>query len=222
MTARCATKEEARLQGRTRYFNGVPCKHGHVAERLVRSGGCVVCARKVRVEQYYKHNQKDLMRQYARDRRAADPVKERAREVRVSLKSKYGIGEAEYVAMYEAQKGCCAVCANAIVSRFDDSRPTYSGNGGPKNNVGRVDHCHDTGQVRGLLCSNCNLLLGKAKDDERILFGAVRYLRASRATVQAQSVCGTTRQQSEIEPRKRDLDSSTSRENRRDQLSPFH
>jgi hypothetical protein len=221
LAARCSAKEEARLQGKTRYFNGVPCKHGHVAERVVASGSCVACVRENRVKYYYANNQKDLMRVYARERRAADPAKERQRAIRILLKSKYGIDEAEYAAMYARQRGCCAICKDSIVSRLDETRPVYSGRGGAKNNVGRVDHCHETGAIRGLLCSNCNLLLGKAKDDERILFGAVRYLRDS-ATAQARSGAGTTRPQGEIEPRQRDLESSNSRGNRRDQLSPFH
>ena len=39
-----------------------------------------------------------------------------------------------------------------------------------------VDHNHTTGKVRGLLCSNCNTLLGKAKDNVNILQAAIDYL----------------------------------------------
>jgi hypothetical protein len=37
-------RAEARLQGKTRFYTGVPCRHGHVCERYVSSGGCVSCA----------------------------------------------------------------------------------------------------------------------------------------------------------------------------------
>lgn len=39
-----------------------------------------------------------------------------------------------------------------------------------------VDHNHKTGVIRGLLCNNCNFLLGQAKDDIDILNKAIRYL----------------------------------------------
>ncbi len=39
-----------------------------------------------------------------------------------------------------------------------------------------VDHCHATGEVRGLLCDSCNVLLGRAKDDTGILQSAINYL----------------------------------------------
>jgi Recombination endonuclease VII len=40
-----------------------------------------------------------------------------------------------------------------------------------------IDHCHVTGKFRGLLCRNCNTLLGHAKDSVEILQSAISYLR---------------------------------------------
>lgn len=43
-------------------------------------------------------------------------------------------------------------------------------------NLTAIDHCHEHGHIRGMLCSNCNLLLGHAKDDPSILSKAISYL----------------------------------------------
>jgi hypothetical protein len=43
-----------------------------------------------------------------------------------------------------------------------------------------VDHCHETGAVRGLLCIRCNTLIGSAKENETILVSAIAYIRRHR------------------------------------------
>ena len=40
----------------------------------------------------------------------------------------------------------------------------------------RIDHCHTTGDVRGILCNGCNLILGYAKDNPTILSNLIKYL----------------------------------------------
>lgn len=39
-----------------------------------------------------------------------------------------------------------------------------------------VDHCHETGKVRGLLCYRCNTGLGHLRDSVRMLFRGITYL----------------------------------------------
>lgn len=68
-----------------------------------------------------------------------------------ALKREFGITAEQYREMYEKQNGLCAICKEP-----------------PKAKAGRhakvaalaVDHCHATGRVRKLLCTNCNLTLG--------------------------------------------------------------
>lgn len=72
---------------------------------------------------------------------------------------KYGLTRDELAALL-AQHDVCAIC-----------RTDNWGRKGPQ-----VDHDHVTGAVRGVLCSNCNTLLGHAKDDPDLLRAAVEYL----------------------------------------------
>lgn len=80
----------------------------------------------------------------------------------VGRMKKYGITPEEYNALFDAQKGCCKVC---------DTHQTEL-----KRKL-CVDHCHDTGRVRGLLCDGCNLGLGKFKDDYDLVLKAAEYLK---------------------------------------------
>lgn len=74
------------------------------------------------------------------------------------LVARYGITKAQYDAMYEAQQGRCAICG--------EWKPVL-----------HVDHCHDSGSVRQLLCGSCNRMIGLAHDDVGILQSAIDYLK---------------------------------------------
>lgn len=102
---------------------------------------------------------KDCRRKEERDRRASDPVRQRD----LLLRSKYGITLAEYDWLVEQQEGRCAICLVDAPGRGSD--------------IWHVDHDHDTGEVRGLLCNRCNPGLGFFQDDPDRLELAARYLR---------------------------------------------
>lgn len=78
---------------------------------------------------------------------------------------KFGLDEFVYNVILRRQNGLCAICKKPSKKRL------------------AVDHCHDTGKVRGLLCFNCNSMLGQAKDSEGNLWEGIEYLRRSRAPV---------------------------------------
>lgn len=204
MTAKCASKQEAREKGLTRYVSPTPCPAGHGHERLVSTGGCVECARNRR-----------------RASRRDNPRTERESMIRSQLKAYYGLSQVQYLQMYEKQSGKCAICARDITHRFDESRPIRRRNYGPDSRTARVDHEHTTGRVRGLLCTTCNTGLGQFKDSEQFLSNAIRYLRDTRAPGQANGREQHDTLQGAIEPISRDLGSSQRRGNRREQLSPF-
>lgn len=46
-----------------------------------------------------------------------------------------------------------------------------------RNKVASIDHDHDTGKVRGLLCNDCNIGLGKFKDNPEYPLKAASYLK---------------------------------------------
>ena len=79
----------------------------------------------------------------------------------------YGISLEDYNKKLEAQSFVCKIC---------HCPETYIGLGGNVKTLA-VDHCHDTGEVRGLLCDRCNHILGRAKDSATLLENAAKYLR---------------------------------------------
>lgn len=72
----------------------------------------------------------------------------------------YGITVEEYDQMLERQNGVCAICDEEC----------------PSGQQLAVDHCHETGRVRGLLCCNCNRGVGLFKDKPKRLLRAAEYL----------------------------------------------
>lgn len=81
-----------------------------------------------------------------------------------NLKKLYGLPIGTYDKMFAAQEGRCAIC------KTDDTG---------KHRRFHVDHCHETGKVRGLLCHGCNVSLGHYKHSIDILQAAITYLAES-------------------------------------------
>jgi|688.fasta_scaffold494711_2 hypothetical protein len=75
---------------------------------------------------------------------------------------KYGMTFDDYNKMFEEQNGCCASCG--------DHQILFT-----KRLV--VDHNHETGKVRALLCSNCNTALGLLKENEERILSLLEYNR---------------------------------------------
>lgn len=128
-------------------------------------------ARQRRYEEDRRRRVPDLLekrRDAARERKAgwSEERKEQNRRRVYSnwLNRNYGIGIEDFDAMYERQKGRCKICGT--------EKPR--GRGGF-----HVDHCHQSGTVRGLLCTSCNMMLGLASDDIGTLRSAIRYLKAA-------------------------------------------
>lgn len=93
------------------------------------------------------------------------PAKALASRRRWAYRTKYGLTLSEVEAMLAAQGGACRICS---------TRMTLGGMGA---GCAVVDHCHETGRVRGLLCSPCNTGIGQLRDSPEILAAALQYLK---------------------------------------------
>lgn len=85
------------------------------------------------------------------------------------LRRKYGIGAADYDRLLAEQGGGCALCGVKPEDLTAGRYRTYL----------HVDHCHDTGRVRGLLCPEHNLLLGRFGDSPEMFRRILSYLEAA-------------------------------------------
>jgi len=81
---------------------------------------------------------------------------------------KYGISLKNVKELLHNQKGLCAIC----------QKEGFKMHEGVFMNL-NLDHCHESGNVRGLLCHNCNRALGLFKDDINIMKRAIDYLEGA-------------------------------------------
>jgi hypothetical protein len=79
----------------------------------------------------------------------------------------FGITPAQYHALFEKQAGVCAICGKPETKTVKGTLAYLS-----------VDHDHETGAIRGLLCDKCNGGIGHFNDDIALLERAVAYLRS--------------------------------------------
>jgi hypothetical protein len=101
------------------------------------------------------------------ERRRAARARDVGADIAWHLKRRYGITVEDYNRMLTAQAGLCLICLRRPRGRHRTKLC--------------VDHCHATGQVRGLLCSSCNSAIGRLLDDPAYLRRAVQYLLGDHA-----------------------------------------
>ncbi len=83
------------------------------------------------------------------------------------LKYKYGVTHQEFMDAWNSQGGECSICFDKLpdLMQYKNRRRGYA-----------IDHNHETGKFRGILCLRCNSLLGMARESSRILASAIGYL----------------------------------------------
>ena len=82
----------------------------------------------------------------------------------------YGLSWKEYVFLYESNDGMCHICGEPLALYKNENDVE----------IAHVDHDHDSGVVRGLLCTQCNLMLGCARESIGVLCEAISYLNRHR------------------------------------------
>jgi len=83
-----------------------------------------------------------------------------------SLKGRYGISLDDFEQLKNKQLGKCAICGDIP----DETKPSQA-------NKLHVDHCHERGNIRGLLCHLCNRGIGLFKENVETLHKAIDYLK---------------------------------------------
>ena len=119
------------------------------------SSWCRQCNRNAQL-QWQMNGGSKKKKVYADAAHLKDPSKRKAK----ALRQNYGISLEEYNAMWEKQDEACAICKL-------------------KETAGKgfhMDHDHQTGKIRGILCHSCNLMLGNAKDNISTMKSAISYL----------------------------------------------
>lgn len=125
---------------------------------------CPKCGEEKPIDDFYLKRRACIpcVREHQRLFRNARPDYNRAH----NLKKRYGISIEEYQSLLADQNFACAICEVEISDTlaYKDKRSVV------------VDHNHETGEVRGILCSKCNLALGHARESTNILYRAIVYL----------------------------------------------
>lgn len=142
------------------------CKQGKELDefnndKTRKDGKYPVCRKCRKLEQKrYRENGGGPTPEYKRQWRRNNPDKTKKTNRKQNLR-KYGLTEEEYISMLESQNGKCAICGDKEPGRYKNFN---------------IDHCHETGINRGLLCVRCNLGIGNLKDSPEILRKAAEYL----------------------------------------------
>lgn len=175
------------------YYTAKPCKNGHLGARYTSSGNCIQCIADKRSKPHILT--KGNPRASAENLRRADAAMQSgfasytpekpckrghlkrcvtthncldcavARELKNKnrkwqrLENIYGLSKDGFFKMLHNQNEMCAICQCIISERKC-----------------HVDHCHEKGHVRGLLCSRCNQAIGLFKECPKAMMKAIKYL----------------------------------------------
>ena len=128
----------------------------------IRTNRCRVCTALYMGE--YRRKNKDKWKTWAE----INSNPKSAHSARMAqIRYKFKMGEQELSDMMDDQQGLCLICRDSLTDPSRNKLDQYN-----------IDHNHDTGEVRGLLCSKCNTGIGYLKDSSDVCMRAATYLMA--------------------------------------------
>jgi hypothetical protein len=123
--------------------------------KVYRKNICKVCQ-----NEYARSKYHNLSEEVKKERRRKNPCNTPEWHKEYKLRTQFGLTTEEYRGMITIQNNRCITCG----TEFDEQiKP-------------QVDHCHNTGKVRGLLCRPCNTSLGLLKENPETLKNLITYL----------------------------------------------
>lgn len=140
--------------------------HRHSGRRDGLSAKCKACVHAYDQNRYAGQRDRFLEARRAWVRRVGVEVARRSTR-KAQMKRTYGITLDDYDKMVADRGGACDICG--CVPTEDTHKKSLC-----------VDHDHETGEIRGLLCSACNAAIGLFKDDPAVLSKAIAYLKGAR------------------------------------------
>ncbi len=130
---------------------------------------CPTCKESKPLQDYWKSQYSCIpcTKEKQKNRWASRSPKKRLHQ---HLKYKYGVTEEKLIETLDKQNNACAICKESLPDLlvYENRSRGYA-----------IDHNHDSGEFRGVLCTNCNTLLGMAKDNKDILLAAIDYLETN-------------------------------------------
>lgn len=141
--------------------------HKHKSNKTGIRTICKICSTNYSSNWYKNNTEKSLQtkKKWREVSKQTDPLKLKLRDKESKLKCNFGITLDDYNRMFVTQNGNCGIC------KINQEKL--------KTPLG-VDHCHKTGKVRELLCSNCNTALGLLKEDINVLEATIEYIKRNK------------------------------------------
>ena len=127
---------------------------------------CIVCKKHKPLEDFgidksFRSGLKSACKKCINERKRNYYKKDKRSNKNVALKKNFGITIDEFEEMEKKQGGVCASCGNPETKR----KGTLC-----------VDHNHETGEIRGLLCTRCNIALGLLHESRKSVIGLRQYM----------------------------------------------